>query len=78
MPLVLVVHIFLRKRVFGRDKRNPSTYFVSVQVHLFPVGKGNVYEFFIIRQPVKVFTKNDTPVHFTQKTTLQCNFQCNF
>ena len=44
-----------------------------MQVQFFPV-YGGKKKMCIIRQPVKLFTKTDTPVYFPQIFTLQCRF----
>ena len=57
---VVIVCIFLRNRVFHLRQK----YSADVQLQFLWPMLGN--EFFIIRQPVNFFTKNDTPVNFSQ------------
>ena len=61
---VVIVCIFLRNRVSRfRQKNNPLTCRCNFSS---PCSEKNEYECFIIRQPVNFFTKNDTPVNFSQ------------
>ena len=61
---VAIVCIFLRNRVSRfRQKNNPLT---CRCIFSSPCSEKNEYECFIIRQPVNFFTKNDTPVNFSQ------------